>query len=337
MSVFGVTSWSQVFPKDWFLRLLSLGLAIVLWYFVGGEDIVNKNVMIPVEVINLPRDLVISNQYKKEIEVSVSGPRSLVLDIGNIGLTRQVDLAHATPGTMVLENSNDVIKVPRGVKVLGIQPKSVILSLDKMVQRQFPVSPVPVGMLAPDFILKAIRMEPDSISITGPQTVLSRFDVLKTKDIDISGLRGPTQLQVPLELDPVIVDLIGATTITADLDIEVETVQKKIPKLPVEVIKGGIRQRVSPATVTVTVALPKPLLRKKVDLRSLFKVTALDEKKNGQMKVQVTPAKSFEYPIRVLRVEPPVVTLIEEASAVQPQKTSAPPVDSEKTEEPSSP
>ncbi len=313
MSVFNFRHWMQLSPRDWVLRLVSLGLAMVLWYFVGGEDIVNKNVMVPVEIINLPRDLVISNQFKKEIEVSVSGPRSLVMEIGNSGISRQIDLAEATPGTMVLENTNDVINVPRGVHVQRIQPKSVILSLDKMIQKQFPVNPVTIGMLAPDFILKEIRMEPDAISITGPQTVLSQFDVLRTKPIDIAGLRKSTQIQIPLELDPVIVDLIGATTITADLDIAVETVQKKISKLPVEVLKKGVLLRVSPATVSITVALPKTLIRKKVDLKSLFKVTAIDKKNDGQMHVKVIPNKeSNKTPIRILRIEPQVVTLIEE-------------------------
>ena len=269
--------------------------------------------MVPVEVINLSRDLVISNQFKKEIEVSVSGPRSLIMDIGNSGISRQIDLVDATPGTMVLENSNDVINVPRGVKVLRVQPKSVILSLDKMIQKQFPVNPVTVGMLAPDFILKEIRMEPDSISITGPETVLSQFDVLRTKAIDIAGLRESTQIQIPLELDPVIVDLIGATTITADLDIAVETVQKKISNLAVVVEKKGVPQRVSPATVTITVALPKTLIRDKVDLHSLFSITAVDEKNDGQMHVKVIPNKKIaKNPIRVLRIEPQIVTLIEE-------------------------
>lgn len=323
MSIFTVQQWVQHFPKDWVLRLVSFGIAVALWNFVGGEDIVNKNVMVPVEVINLPRDLVISNQFKKEVEVSVSGPRSLILDIGNRGISRQVDLAKATPGTMVLENSNDVITVPRGVKVLGIQPKSVILSLDKMIQKQFPVNPVTVGMLAPDFILKEIRMEPDSISITGPQTVLSQFDVLQTKAIDIAGLHASTQIQIPLELAPVIVDLIGATTITADLDIAVETVQRKISNLVVTFLKDGQQQRVTPATVSITVALPKTLLRSGEDLSSLFSLTAIAGQSGGQMQVKVTPTRAFEYPVRVLRVEPQVVTLIEEVPIPVPVEAEA--------------
>ncbi len=316
MSVFNFSHWLQLSPKDLLLRLVSLGLAIILWYFVGGEDIVNKNVMVRVEVINLPRDLVISNQYKKEIEVSVSGPRSLVLDMGNRAISRQVDLSHATPGTMVIENSNDSIAVPRGVKVLRIQPESVILSLDKLIQKQFSVNPVTTGVLAPDHILKEIRMEPDSISITGPETVLSQFDVLRTKVIDIEGLRESTQVQVPLDLDLLIVELIGETTVTADLDISVETVQRKISNVPVEVMKDEVLQRVTPATVTITVALPKTLIRAKVDLNTLFKVTATGGEKDKQMQVKAIPAREFADPIRILNIEPQAVTLIEEV--VQP-------------------
>ncbi len=320
MSIFNYRYWLQVSPKEWVIRFISLGLALVLWYFVGGEDIVNKNVMIPVEVINLPRDLVISNQFKKEIEVSISGPRSQVLDMGNQAISRQVDLAEATPGTMVLENSNDVITVPRGVKVLRIQPESVILSLDKMIQKQFAVKPVTNGTVAQDYILKEIRMEPDSISITGPQTVLAPFEVLNTTLIDITGLNKSTEIQVPLELDPVIVELIGATTITASLVIIEETVQKKISNLPVKVEKDGVLQRVTPAKVSITVALPKTLIRDKVDLQSLFKVTATDEQKDGKMQVKVVPAKTFANTIPILNVEPQNVTLIEEAPQVEPVK-----------------
>jgi len=312
MSIFNYKHWMQLSPKDWVLRIISLVLAIVLWYFVGGEDIVNKNVLVRVEVINLPRDLVISNQFKKEIEVSISGPRGLVLDIENLAIARQIDLANATPGTMVIDNNNDDIAVPHGVNVLRIQPKSVILSLDKLIQKQFDVNPVTIGNLAPDYVLKEIQMEPDSISITGPQTVLSQFEVLRTKEIDIKGLSASTQKQIPLDLDPVIVDLIGATTVTADLVIQVKTVKKKIPNFPVEVIIDGVKQRVTPAKVSITVELPKTLIRKKVDLNSLFKVTATDEENDGQMQVKVTPTKKFSDPIQILKVDPEVVTLIAE-------------------------
>ncbi len=316
MSIFTSAYWMKISPRDWLLRLISLGLATVLWYFVGGEDIVNKNVMIPVEVINLPNDLVISNQFKKEIEVSVIGPRSLVLDIGNRAISRQVDLAEAKPGTMVIENRNSSISVPRGVKVKRIQPASIILSLDKLIQKRLVVNPVTSGTIASDYLLKGIRMEPDSIAITGPQTVIEPFEALRTKVIEVGGLRASTTIQVPLELDTVIVDLIGETTVTAYLDISVKTVQKKISNLPVEVIVNDVLQRVTPASVSITAAFPKTIIREDISLRSLFKVTATEAVEGKGLLVQVTQTREFPDPIRILQIEPKFVTLIKESPPV---------------------
>ena len=66
-----ITSFPR--PKNWVLKLLSLLFALFLWYFVVGEDKVDMTVTIPVEIVNLPRELIISNQFKKQLEVTVSG------------------------------------------------------------------------------------------------------------------------------------------------------------------------------------------------------------------------------------------------------------------------
>lgn len=309
MMAFKTKAWQKLLTKEWIIKFISLCLAVVLWYFVGGEDIVDKNVMIPVEVINLPRDLVISNQFKKEIEVAVSGPRSSIMAMGKREITRQIDLSDATPGTMVIANDNNTISVSRGVTVLRIQPSSIILSLDKLVQKQFPINPVISGTVAPGYVLDDLRIDPDIITITGPQTVLSHVDVLRTTVININDMRESIQKQIPLDLDPDIVDLIGETSVTADLVIAMETEQKKIKNLPVEVVIEGVVQKVEPAVVTVTANIPKILLNKKLGLNSLLSVTAVDEHNDGVLTVKVIPADNITVPIEVVEISPPTVTL----------------------------
>jgi YbbR domain-containing protein len=306
-----------MWPKDWTLRFISLILAVVLWYFVGGDDTVDKNVMVPIEVINLPRDLVISNQFKREIEVTISGPRSQVLNIEKGDITRQVDLAHAAPGTMVINNENHLISVPRGVKVLRTQPDSIILSLDKLIQKQLVVKPVTKGTLAAHYVLREITMKPETISITGPQAVLSQVNDLQTRVIDISGMDQPMQLQIPLELNPALLDLIGETSVTADLVIVEETVEKRISRLPIEVANNGVGRRLTPSTVTVTAVLPRSLAQDNKDLSALFRVTAVDNNEQGQMTVKVVPRENGSL-IQIVKVEPLVVTFVDEKQELSP-------------------
>ncbi|MGB3221265.1 MAG: CdaR family protein [Desulforhopalus sp.] len=301
---------ADLISKDWVLKFVSVILAVVLWYFVGGEDRVDKNVMIPIEVINLPRDLVISNQFKKKIEVTVSGPRSLILDMTNRAITRQVDLSSATPGTMVIENDNDHIPVPRGITVQRVQPSSIILSLDKLIQKQFPITAMTVGKVADGYFVKVLKMDPDVITITGPLTILSQFDEIFTKDINLDGVKQSAQLQVPLRLDPAIVELIGETSVTADLTIGIETKTRSMDAMVVHAVVDGVKREVEPKTVKVTANIPEILLKDNVDPKSLITITAVKQDGDDRLRVQVVPRADVEMPIEILSIIPRTVSLV---------------------------
>lgn len=328
----GLKNLSRYISKEWMIKFISLMLAVVLWSFVGGEDRVDKNVMLPIEIINLPRDLVISNQFKKEIEVTVSGPRSLILEMTKKAITRQVDLSSATPGTMVIENDNDHIPVLRGITVQRVKPSSIILSLDKLVQKQYPIIARTVGKVADGYYLKMLKTDPDVISITGPLTILSQFDELSTKAINLSGVKQSAQLQVPLELDPAIVELIGETSVTADLTVALETVTKTIEEMAVDVTVGGDKQKVTPPTVQVAANIPKMLVGKNLKMRDLFSVTALKIDDSDLLEVKVIPKKDIEYPIEILSIVPSHVVMennnptpVYEDDPVQEEKEFSPP------------
>ncbi len=310
-SLLSKNNLTQVFAKDWILKVISLVLAVVLWSFVGGEDRVDKNVMIPLEIINLPRDLVISNQFKKEIEVSVSGPRSLIMEMSRRSEPRQVDLSSATPGTMVIENDAKKVPVPRGITVQRVQPSSIILSLDKLIQKQFPVTAKKVGRVAKGYYVKSLKTDPDVITITGPQTTLSQFDELFTKVINLNEVKESSQLQVPLELDPAIVELIGETSVTADLVVRLKTKTKTFESLKVDVELDGIKRKVLPDSVRVTANIPELLLNKKNDPKLLFSITALRIDDGDMLKVSLIPRPDIELPVEVLSIIPSVVTLVD--------------------------
>jgi len=305
-------NWQRLLSRSWFLKGLSLCLAVMLWYFVGSDDTVDKNVMIPIEIINLPRDLVISNQFKKEIEVTVSGPRSLILEMTNRAVTRQVDLSSATPGTMVISNANNSIPVPRGITVLRVQPSSVILSLDKLIQKHFPIKAVASGRVASGYVLKKMKMDPEVITITGPQTILFQIDELQTQNINLEGLSESQQRQVPLKLSTEIVELIGETSVTASLQVVPEAVERKVHDIPVVAILDGVQQQVNPAEVTVTANIPKVLIKEKTDLKKLFTVTTTDVLGDGKMKVVIIPREDVKEQIEILAVEPDYVEIVKE-------------------------
>ncbi len=260
-------------PENWLLKAISICLAIMLWYFVVGEDQLDITIQVPIEVINIPRDLTISNQFKKEIEVSVRGPRSMVLDLKNRDISRPVNLSNAKPGTIVIKNDEDSISFPKGISVQRLQPKNITLLLDQLIQKNFPIDPVTQGEPARGYVLQKLYLDPDHLAISGPKNILERDLALKTYVIDLDGLDHSTTLQVHLNLDPDFLDLIGETVVTAKLDVREKLVDRKVVNIPVNVREANLPVTVQPDSITVEARIPENLIKDTPELVMLFRAS----------------------------------------------------------------
>lgn len=259
-------------PNDWVLKLMSFCFAVFLWYFVAGEDKVDVNVQIPIEIVNLPRELVIANQFKKELEVTVSGPRGLVKDLANKHTTRSVDLSKAAIGNYEIRNDLDSIRFPRGIRVLRIQPTHVSLLLDQLVKKDLPIKVRRTGEPADGYQLESITLEPDDITIAGPKAVLDEVVALNTVPINLHGLKISTTRQVALDIKPAIANLIGEPIVTAKITVREQMVDKIIGRVPITVLhppaQGGVQ--LNPKTVTLQTQVPYNTVEEVNDLSSLF-------------------------------------------------------------------
>ncbi len=303
----------SVASNEWLIRFISLLLAVVLWSLVGREHRIDKNVMIPVEIINLPQNLVISNQYKKEIEVSVSGPRSSIAEMEK-EVVRQVDLAEVLPGTLVVENSNDTISVPREVTVKRIQPSSIILSLDRLIKKDVPIEVRTIGKVGDGYFLTGKMASPQSISITGPGTVLAKVDKIFTRPVELTGKIRSVRLQAPLELSSQLVDLIGETSVTVQLKVMPDAAETTIKNVPVEAFVNKKKVAVEPAVVQVKAMVPKVALAGKKDLRSLVRAVAEEGGSDGELQVTIV-SQQMGLPVEVMGITPPKVRLKERRAA----------------------
>ncbi|ADH85150.1 CdaR family protein [Desulfurivibrio alkaliphilus] len=216
------TEVADYWPKDWVLRLLALLFAVLLWHFVVGEDKIDTHVLVPVELVNLPRDMVIVNQYKQQLEVTIAGPRGLIDGLRRQNVTRTINLAGAQPGTMAIRNDPDSIPFPRGIEVLRVQPAHTTLHIDHLQEKNFPVEPKITGQPAPGYLLLQVQADPATISIRGPATLLGQTDQLPTVPVDIEGLTETTSRQVALVMDEKLTELLGETTVKVRLIIEPE-------------------------------------------------------------------------------------------------------------------
>ncbi|MEW6220580.1 MAG: CdaR family protein [Thermodesulfobacteriota bacterium] len=296
-------------PKDWHLRLLSFLFAMFLWYFVVGEDKVDTTVIVPVEILNLPQGLVIANPFKKQLEVTVNGPRSVIRALGDQNLTRAVDLTRATPGPVVIQNQTADIRFPRGVTVQRIQPSHINLLLDTLIRKELPIRPLADGQPAEGFVVHSVTVEPAKLDISGPKSFLSPLDYLTTDPIDVRGLSASTTRLVHLALNPSLSELIGDTVVTAQIAILEKTEERLVRGVPVRITGNGPSSVVlKPERVDIRAELPLSVIKGKKDLKSMFSAAvAVDGLTPGSQQRRVDAVGPER--TRILAIEPPEVTV----------------------------
>ncbi len=258
--------------KNWLLKLLSLIIGASLWYFVVGEDRVDLIVTIPLELRNLPTDLVIANQYKKDIEVALSGPRRLIQDMRQQNISLPIDLSTAQPGAMVIQNEADAIPLPQGIVVQRVQPATLTLLVDRLVQKDFPITPVTKGKVAAGYRLESLSLKPTHITVTGPQTVLEKEQGLNTSLIELEGLNASTTMQVHLDLNEALIKLIGETVIEARVALKETMVRKTIRGVMIK-RPSGEELRFTPNMVTVEAELPTLVAEETPELSLLLRAS----------------------------------------------------------------
>jgi YbbR domain-containing protein len=299
--------------SNWHLKLISLIIGSCLWYFVAGEDQVDMTILVPLEVLNLPADLIISNQYKKDIEVTVRGPRRMIQNLRNQNITRPVDLSRAQPGTEVIKNTASSISLPKGIGVLRLQPTSITLLLDELIEKTFPINPVTDGEVADGYFLSELTLSPDELTITGPRTILESRSALTTTVINLRSLGKSVTLHVNLDLVTAFTRLIGETVVTATMEVQEKMLTITVETIPINVREASIPITTEPESVRVTASVPENLIRDTPEPAMLFRASVTTETPlvDRVLPVTVQSVKVPDHaPISIIEVEPQVVMAI---------------------------
>ncbi len=270
------------------LKLVSLALGILVWFLAVGTDQMDTSLRIPIEVLNLPKNLVIYNQYQKEISVTLRGPRGIIQEVRNRPPALSLDLSKAEPDTIVLNTETLTFPLPSGISIVRMQPASITLSIDKLVEREIPITAVTEGYVADGYILKEVSLNPENILVAGPESLISQEHTLKTYVINLSGLNHSTTLPVHLDLSPEFMELIGETTVVAKLTVTDRFVKKEIRRIPINIRDTEQDVQVQPNAITVVAGIPEKLISETPVLSMLFRASVSAGPGTFPRKVAVT-------------------------------------------------
>lgn len=182
------------------MKVLSLGLAVALWVVVLTEQKAVVDLNVPLDVGQIPRNLMVVNDPVEYVALKVRGPRSLVQALAPNEVNLRGAFARAVKeGDNVLNLSPEQFQVPRGVEVLSVNPGRVRLVLEPVDERRLEVIPKFRGDPAKGYALGEVRVTPKEVRVVGPQGELKRLGHAFTQPIDIKGQDRDFQVRTAIE------------------------------------------------------------------------------------------------------------------------------------------
>ncbi len=297
--------------KGWFaslsrhkgLKLLSLLLALALWFAVSGEERTEISLHMAVEFVNLPAQMVITGEVPAEVQVRVIGPRSIVNKLSQTRQSLPIDLAGYKSGPHTYRLGPNSFSFPRGVVVTSFQPNPLNFNLSATITATLPIKPILAGSLPEGYELVNAKTKPAQVTVTGPAEELSDLKFIPTHPLDLSRLTEMTITATDLDFKNLHLSLKNHVPILAELDIRTKTLTRTLPEVPVMPDPGPANLR--PAHVAVIVQGPWPLVK---DLKLADVKATVDTRSLGHGRARLNVSISLPQGVTLVRLQPGSVT-----------------------------
>ncbi|MEJ2698087.1 MAG: CdaR family protein [Desulfuromonadales bacterium] len=185
--------------ENWLLKLLALAFAVTLWFFVMGERNVEVGYAVPLELKNVPKGLMVANDVPSLIDVRISGPRTLLMNLRPSDISITVDLSDLQPGVTSFKRLEERLNIPSGLKVTRLSPSFVDVKLERIRDKQVPVKVDLSGTPAEGFTVAEVTAKPAKLTVKGAESELKDVTEVETEPVQLDGVKESFSLMVPVD------------------------------------------------------------------------------------------------------------------------------------------
>ncbi len=240
-----------VFKNFWY-KLASIILAVVIWSIVQGEEIVEINQRIRMEVSVGPNYLVKGGSYHF-IDAQVKGPRVLVGE-GNL---KPIEARYlVNPGEVGrLEIPFDTKYIKGGwdnrIKIFLRNPYFSVI-VDEKATRSIPVREILRGTPNEGYIIEKTTVSPQNIKVTWLKSELKNLTEIVTEPIDVTDLQKTKTIEALLIPKDIPDEALETNIVKVHLSLGEVRINRTYKKVVVELANHSGTASISPSTITMT-------------------------------------------------------------------------------------
>ena len=273
-------------------KLAALITALIIWYGVQGEELLEINSRAKV-AITVPQGYLIegvsgcreqkgvTSRVICEKDVTLSGPRGLISSYTT--LNTQIPISVKRNGQVrYLISKKYFQNLDRRVR-MTIHDPYVVVFIDKEVTRTIPIQENLKGVPAEGYMITETSISPPEIEVTGMESKLASTTHIETNLIDINGIQKTTSFEAQLKSNL----HLAASTVKVNLKIGDRRINRRFRAIPIEVESNSpviVRPRYASIIIQGTPGVLSFVRRS--DLRAFIDIRELPPGKH-EKKIQI--------------------------------------------------
>lgn len=300
----------DVFTRNIGVKLLSLVLAIVLWYMAVGRERAEVGLNVPLELVNFPKDMVISNQIPDGVSVRIRGSVAQTRQMADRKLRFSLNLAGAKKGPNKFSLLADNLNIPRGLEITHMAPTEVVVELEGLATKTVSLLPVIKGEPVAGYIIEDIILNPKQVEVRGPESYIEKLNILWTEPVDVTTLKQSTKIVTRPSLPNPALSLVDVKEIEADLKIGEKIVTRAFNDVLVQPIRPDTEKNkfeLSPDKVDLTIRGPLNTMTGLVTgeaMKVRVNLAGLEPGKHERLLIVAIPPN-----MEVVKVDPKVIRI----------------------------
>ncbi len=167
------------------LKILSVLIALGMWIMVVSGHEETKEMTVPVKLINVSNGKVAIADYPN-VSINIKGAARLMQSLANSDVLLDIDVATFPNGQSIRRILPEDFKTPLGLEVVDVKPAELRITLDNITAKDVRVLPSIIGEVKQGYMVESITLKPNSVSVTGAKSVLSKLENISTMPINLS-------------------------------------------------------------------------------------------------------------------------------------------------------
>lgn len=257
--------------RNWPAKVLSFVAALMLLVFHNITSLEERFFSVPLE-LRLSESLVPASDYPRQVRVRLRGDSEEVFRVVEENIVAFADFSEHTEegeyraAVRIAETEATARIDPLEINV---EPQEVSVVLEQKLVRSIEVEPTLSGFPPSGFELTNYQMNPSTVQVEGPQSIIQGLEELRTEEIDLAGKREDFTERVRIIRPDSLIQFPGGNVVEFRGFIEESVVLNTFE--PVEVVVLGLDPELELAST-----LPRGLVRVQATQRSLDEAAASD-------------------------------------------------------------